>query len=187
MIDSTNVRVLADNISKLWDKIKSISVDLLPSRSTATTGQILKLTGENKTPAWADFQIPAQTDTEFFSGFTLDGKPVYGLLKTVKNLISGTNEVATVLADKVVFFSTYGIRSSNVAGIITNINFQIDTGRVYVTLAADSAYIGGTLVFFVFYTKPDPTPGDAKGPVDSDQEAEPEPEEKKTTKKKSSK
>ena len=54
MIDSSNVRVLADNIQKLWDKLKSISGDLLPSRSTATTGQILQLTGENKIPAWVD-------------------------------------------------------------------------------------------------------------------------------------
>ena len=81
MIDSTNPRQLADNIRKLWDKFKSISGDLLPSRSTATTGQILKLTGENKTPSWADeysYTPPAYSETEVNTGKKwIDGRDVY--------------------------------------------------------------------------------------------------------------
>ena len=81
MIDSTNPRQLADNIRKLWDKFKSISGDLLPSRSTATTGQILKLTGENKTPAWADeysYTPPAYSETETLTGQKwIDGRDIY--------------------------------------------------------------------------------------------------------------
>lgn len=221
MIDSTNVRVLADNISKLWDKIKSISGDLLPSRSTATTGQILKLTGENKTPAWSDeysYTPPAYSETETATGQKwIDNKDVY--CRVFSSNTPGTASAGTynlvdleenhvincfgfiMLSDVKVFFNT----ATGAGNIFLQ---QKATGEIAFTTNSASSFSNKPFVLIVYYTKPDPVPSDAKGPEDSDQEIQgdlftpdqglnkivnghvvhdEEPEEKKTTKKRSSK
>ena len=196
MIDSTNPRQLADNIRKLWDKFKSISGDLLPSRSTATTGQILKLTGENKTPSWADEYTPpaySETETETGQKWT-DGREIY------KICISGTTPEITASGSFDLFdFSgkeiielfgylenAYGrcFMNSTVIGSVTIGLYQKTNG--YVALYTNStANSEKSYTCIVYYVK---TPAPGRAPEDSDHEPEevkePEVKETKTPRKK---
>ena len=52
--NSQDPAVIADNIVHLRDEIAEVDTKTIPATTTATTGQILGLTGENKTPAWID-------------------------------------------------------------------------------------------------------------------------------------
>ena len=191
MIDSTNPRQLADNIRKLWDKFKSISGDLLPSRSTATTGQILKLTGETKTPSWADeysYTPPAYSETETATGQKwIDGKDVY------KKIITGTfsespassysigtfTEIESILYSNMVFSTEGAIYGKVTNGLLLNTS----TGNMVITNVQSSS-AGYNYYVEIDYTKK--TPG--RAPEDSDHEPEevkePEVKETKTTRKK---
>ena len=185
MIDSTNPRQLADNIRKLWDKFKSISGDLLPSRSTATTGQILKLTGENKTPSWVDeysYTPPAYSETEVDTGQKwIDDKSVY------RKVFSGTTPNSATPTTLSVSFNTlinvYGyVRTNGLTYVGAASNLQIyglatKTGLSY-TPGENTKNQPYNII--VEYTKPDPAPETR----DDDTEA---PEEKKTTRKKTTK
>ena len=167
MIDSTNPRQLADNIRKLWDKFKSISGDLLPSRSTATTGQILKLTGENKTPAWADeysYTPPAYSETEVNTGQKwIDGKDIYSCV------YSGDIEAQTS-SFSLVYFSDLSITPIYTLGTISNSDntlfifiSRLDTaynstnGRLY-SASIPVTYSEGHYNLIIYYTKLDPAP-----------------------------
>ena len=74
---------LKKNVATLITEVGPTGENLLPSRSASTTGQILKLTGENKTPSWADeysYTPPAYSETEVNTGRKwIDGKDVYEL------------------------------------------------------------------------------------------------------------
>ena len=188
MIDSTNPRQLADNIRKLWDKFKSISGDLLPSRSTATTGQILKLTGENKTPAWSDeysYTPPAYSETEVNTGQKwIDGKDIYTVVLsgTMPTSTSTTENIGTITTDKVI---SYDIIVSVENGVkLTRGDYSVvsidASGNVLIQPVNSTAY-GRLATVIVFYTKPDPAP------ETRDDETPEEPEAKKTTKKKTTK
>lgn len=52
--NSIEPAVMAENIVHLRDGLAAVDAKTLPATTTATTGQILKLTGETKTPAWVD-------------------------------------------------------------------------------------------------------------------------------------
>ena len=188
MIDSTNPRQLADNIRKLWDKFKSISGDLLPSRSTATTGQILKLTGENKTPSWADeysYTPPAYSETEVNTGQKwIDGKDIYfivldgqfpGITQTTNIKVGELPNINLLYCIGTLISSTTLYNGGNVS-----INYTLSNGNVYfasVTTAFSEKYYK----CIIYYTKPDPAP------ETRDDDTPEEPEEKKTTRKKTTK
>ena len=165
MIDSTNPRSMADNIRKLWDKFKSISGDLLPSRSTATTGQILKLTGENKTPSWADeysYTPPAYSETEVNTGQKwIDGKDIYRKVITgTFPVISGTasQEVGQLDCDNIIAITSLLDRTDNYKYVNFFQSYWISTsGKIYLNnvnvYCSEKPYS-----IIVDYTKPDPAP-----------------------------
>lgn len=178
MIDSTNPRQLADNIRKLWDKVKSISGDLLPSRSTATTGQILKLTGENKTPSWADgYTPPAYSTTEVNTGQKwIDGKYIYCRVYG----LSSYNEGVVTLLSLADFETLIGITGNYVDSYGFNMLNTIvynDTNTLLIEI--DGAPELLSLNIILFYTKPTP--------AETRDDTEQEPETKKTTRKKTTK
>ena len=182
MIDSTNPRQLADNIRKLWDKFKSISGDLLPSRSTATTGQILKLTGETKTPAWADeysYTPPAYSETEVNTGKKwIDGKDVY--CKVLYNqfpVITTTSNqaIGTLTYDSVIDVGFIVTNNSGFFGRLNN-NISISSGNITVS-GVSATYSEYYYISIIYYTKPDPAP------ETRDDDTPEEPEAKKTRKK----
>ena len=187
MIDSTNPRQLADNIRKLWDKFKSISGDLLPSRSTATTGQILKLTGENKTPAWSDeysYTPPAYSETEVNTGRKwIDNKDIYCISKILDlPVISSSTSIDLLTGlsvDLVISMSTRIITPTGNTSSFTASNFTKSSGTV-TCLNISSGYSEGKCVCIVYYTKPDPAPETRD---DDTQEAPEEVKETKTRKK----
>ena len=189
MIDSTNPRQLADNIRKLWDKFKSISGDLLPSRSTATTGQILKLTGENKTPSWADeYTPPAYSETETATGQKwIDGKDIYmrvfsGTFPEITASQSVT--ITTAIIDKLVaFHSVLKLTNSTLAYDRYYPVITPTTGSTIFS-SVTSGYSEAEYTIIEYYTKPYPAPGNRE----PDQEPEePEVKETKTTRKKTTK
>lgn len=188
MIDSTNVRVLADNISKLWDKIKSISGDLLPSRSTATTGQILKLTGENKTPAWADeysYTPPAYSETEVNTGrLWVDGKEVFekAVVFTFPVLEAQGNVTLDPIETNLNLISLEllaQISSGNYNKPLYTYYYAPSTGVLGIS-SISTAYSEANGIFLLRYTKPDPDPE-----TRDDDTPEDEPEEKKVIRKRS--
>ena len=81
LADSLNPATQAENIKKLNAGLEAVDAKTLPGTSTATTGQILKLTGENKTPAWADeysYTPPAYSNTEVNTGQKwIDGSDIF--------------------------------------------------------------------------------------------------------------
>ena len=161
MIDSTNPRQLADNIRKLWDKLKSISGDLLPSRSTATTGQILKLTGENNTPAWADeysYTPPAYSKTEVNTGQKwIDGKDIYCIAYTgtiPEIAITTSITIGSLNYDKIINgFSVIYLTPS-----IINRHYIRCSGTSVTLQDVIPAFSNYDYLVTVYYTKPDPAP-----------------------------
>ena len=190
MIDSTNPRSMADNIRKLWDKFKSISGDLLPPRSTATTGQILKLTGENKTPSWADeysYTPPAYSETEVNTGQKwIDGKDIYFLAITgvfdeitaTTNVIILENFTNNLLYSSVVATNISNVLYSNVFGLMLDTSDKL---RIY---NVSSVYSGKPYLVTIYYTKPDPAPEtrDDDTPEEAPEEVKETKTRKKTTK-----
>ena len=174
MIDSTNPRQLADNIRKLWDKFKSISGDLLPSRSTATTGQILKLTGENKTPSWADeysYTPPAFSETEVNTGQKwIYGKDIYS------RVLHGTFPVISAQASSILASGYEGYILIDVKGYALTTSNSVVPANSYiggsptislnVFLQSDGKILANITPGFseclynivIYYTKPDPAP-----------------------------
>ena len=161
MIDSTNPRQLADNIRKLWDKLKSISGDLLPSRSTATTGQILKLTGENKTPAWADeysYTPPAYSETEVNTGQKwIDGRNVYckvylGTFPTLEATYSVTLESTSDYEEFIQSYARAMTQSGNYITLTNNIVCVPTTGNVYIQ-SISTVYSERPYMVVIYYLK----------------------------------
>ena len=190
MIDSTNPRQLADNIRKLWDKFKSISGDLLPSRSTATTGQILKLTGENKTPSWADeysYTPPAYSETEVNTGQKwIDGKEIYSIVLQGKTPDAETPNITILLSfDQIVLTEPYVVLADQIRPFSGIISYYAkpDGSGIVIVRPTSVGYQDADFYMIVNYTKPDPAPETRE----DDTEPEPEPEEKKTIRKKTTK
>ena len=189
MIDSTNPRQLADNIRKLWDKFKSISGDLLPSRSTATTGQILKLTGENKTPNWSDeysYTPPAFSETEVNTGQKwIDGKEIYTkVFEFTTNSSSGPKNVGSI-ANIEKLINTTTVLTTSLSFQISSYNSYtyVDSAGNVVNIASTEGSQNVSAIAILNYTKTDPVPATR----DDDTPEEPEVKETKTTRKKTTK
>lgn len=192
--NSIEPAVMAENIVHLRDALASVDAKTLPDTSTATIGQILKLTGENKTPTWAnevDPHFSYSSTEERDSGFTFDGAPVYVrvFLGTIPEITATQSVIVSegslfgvnMVMSRLTFYLPT-IQYPNQSNAVT---YYPVTGVLSIQLVA-ATYSQGQYCLIVWYTKP-VVPGNSKSPEDSDQEPEPEPEEKKTTKKKTTK
>ena len=167
MIDSTNPRSMVDNIRKLWEKFSKISGDLLPSRSTATTGQILKLTGENKTPSWADeyrYAPPAYSETEVNTGQKwIDGKDIYCLvikgsfpeITSTSNVVIATITNIETITNLIVETTTSDLSTTSINRFTNSRNSS--NGNIGLN-GVITAYSEGSYILIISYTKPDPAP-----------------------------
>lgn len=167
MIDSTNPRVLADQIRELWNKIKSITG--LPSTTSATAGQILKLDSE-KNPSWSDeysYIPPAYSTEEINTGQKwLNGKDIYRKSILVENLdstagvpIPATDVEFLVEARTIVFSETHVIDSNAYrtgSNYFTNVYLNLSTNTF--NFSSGSQYNGESCYVIVYYTKVDPEP-----------------------------
>lgn len=180
---------LKNNVALLFSEVGPTGENLLPSRSSATTGQILKLTGETKTPSWADeysYTPPAYSETEVNTGQKwIDGKEIYsisynGKFTTIE--ASGNIEIGTVpMFENII--NAFAFKATSSKAYQMSSYTALIPGASLSLSSISPTFSNGYYNMVVYYTKSDPTPG--RAPEDSDQE--PEAEEKKTTKKKSSK
>ena len=162
MFNLTKLSLLWEWVNDLKKKVGPSGENLLPSRSTATTGQILKLTGENKTPSWADeysYTPPAYSETEVNTGQKwIDGKDIYSLV------INGSfGELASTSNVIILENFTYNLLFSHVvAGKNTTysgiLGVLIDTSQNIRIYNVSTSYSNGTYSVIIFYTKPDPAP-----------------------------
>ena len=167
LADSLNPATQAENIKKLNAGLESVDAKTLPGTSTATTGQILKLTGENKTPSWAEeyrYTPPAYSETEVNTGQKwIDGKDIYSCV------YSGDIEAQTS-SFSLVYFSDLSITPIYTLGTISNSDntlfifiSRLDTaynstnGRLY-SASIPVTYSEGHYNLIIYYTKPDPAP-----------------------------
>ena len=178
---------LKKNVATLITEVGPTGENLLPSRSTATTGQILKLSGETKTPAWADEVDPHfsySSTEERDSGFTFDGAPVY-----VRVFLGTMPEITATQSVIVSEGSLLGVNivMSRLTFYLPSIQYPNQSNAVTYYPVTGVLSIQSVVTTFsqcqycliVWYTKPTAS----RAPEDSDQEPEPEPEAKKTRKK----
>ena len=161
LADSLNPATQAENIKKLNAGLEAVDAKTLPGTSTATAGQILKLTGENKTPAWADeytYTPPAYSETEVNTGQKwIDGKNVYSLVimgtfpaEATNNYVLINKEISLLLNSSTFYIASNGNIINFVASYINSTNslvFNVSSGLV------SRDYYG-----IIYYTKPDPAP-----------------------------
>lgn len=194
--DSMNVGVIADNIRSILDKIKDISGHILPATTSATTGQILKLTGENKTPTWSDeysYTPPAYSETEVNTGQKwIDGKDIYTkCINTSFPNSSGGKEVGAINCDTLIqayvtLVSTAGTKVSIFGGGTITIT---NTGQGAIA-TSNTTYQGQNCICVFVYTHPNPEPETREDDPSKDvtnYDPEQEPETKTTRTKKSTK
>ena len=191
LADSLNPATQAENIKKLNAGLEAVDAKTLPSTSTATTGQILKLTGENKTPNWVDeysYTPPAYSETEVNTGQKwIDGKDIYSRT-FVSNFTTIAGQSAVPIATGLSGYTLINVLgyAKTTSDSIVPCNCYIGTPTAVslnVFLQADGYLVANVTPGFsecyyaisVLYTKPDPETRD------DDTEA---PEEKKTTRKK---
>lgn len=179
---------LKKNVATLITEVGPSGENLLPSRSTATTGQILKLTGENKIPAWADeysYTPPAYSETEVNTGQKwIDGKDIY--MKVLSSTFPADSSAVVAgnigLHDEVIEISLSSKTSTNISYYVAGglNNTVLENGDVICSTSITGLR---QLPFCVIvrYTKPDPAP------ETRDDDTPEETEEKKTTRKKATK
>ena len=165
LADSLNPATQAENIKKLNAGLEAVDAKTLPGTSTATTGQILKLTGENKTPSWADeysYTPPAYSETEVNTGQKwIDGKDVYcqvlsgdfGEITATVSPIIGNIEGINFL------YSVFNCIRSN--GIVyspnNNVIYSPSTGNFTIN-GVSTTFSEGSYNVILYYTKHDPAP-----------------------------
>ena len=174
LADSLNPATQAENIKKLNAGLEAVDAKTLPGTSTATTGQILKLTGENKTPSWADeysYTPPAFSETEVNTGQKwINGKDIYS------RVLHGTFPVISAQASSIlasgyegyilIDVKGYALTTSNsvvpansyIGGsptISLNVFLQSD-GKILANITPGFSECLYTIV--IYYTKPDPAP-----------------------------
>ena len=157
----TKVRVLWEDVKALADKVKEISNHTLPGTTSATAGQILKLTGADKTPTWADeysYTPPAYSDTdEVNTGKKwIDGKDIYCKVftGTTSDTTTGLETIGTISPDSIINFMFYYNSGNDIR--YTNIMYVKLNGDVTITKSATVAEKDYSA--YVYYTHPDPTP-----------------------------
>ena len=186
LADSLNPATQAENIKKLNAGLEAVDARTLPGTSTATTGQILKLTGENKTPAWADeysYTPPAYSETELNTGKKwIDNKDVYCIVFTGTLSSTDVQHHSLTYANIISMGGTVIGTGTNARTYDLNKSVTIFTisGDDGVNIPISSSYNGYTYYLILYYTKPDPEPETRD---DDTQEAPEEVKETKTRKK----
>ena len=161
MIDTTNPRGLADQIRALWDKVKDISGHILPATTSATAGQILGLTGENKTPAWIDDPSPNwdYSETEVNTGKKwINGKDIY------MKVITGVFPVIETSTNVNIDYTLDGTLIDCSAYLTNNDTFSKRYTYAYTYrtnqftfYSVSTGFSEATYYIILYYTKPDPT------------------------------
>ena len=188
----TKINLMWKKLEDLTAQVAGIASHVLPGTGSATTGQILKLTGANKTPSWEDeysYTPPAYSSTEFNTGQKwIDGKDIYckviqGSLPVIDSTTSYVVGNITGISDIVNIFNytktTTGLYSSNRFYTRYLANGDIEINGIV------SGFSEGSYSVVIFYTKANPEPANLDNATR--EETEEPVEELKTTKKKTTK
>lgn len=158
---------LKNNVALLLSEVGPTGENLLPSRSTATTGQILKLTGENKTPAWADeysYTPPAYSETEVNTGQKwIDGKDIYcKVFSGTTSAETGNEIIGNISFDNIVLMDLYLKRNNPNDPFIylaaPTLIANYVSGNIIIPKSTTTSYLEADYVAIFCYTKPDPAP-----------------------------
>ena len=203
-MNSTNIKVISEEIQRLKDKVHAIDVEVpdpsqatdgqilsvddgkyvisdpeLPAVTAASTGDVLGLVGEAKTPGWITPFTPADySETETATGQKwIDGKDVY-----CKVINGRTSETQNTNVEFNLVFNTM----IHLGGMFTNeYGYGYDINKVLTVntnpdktkiVVGTGIYIDRPITILVYYTKPSPT-------REQDEEPETKSTKKKTTKK----
>ena len=161
LADSLNPATQAENIKKLNSGLEAVDAKTLPDTSTATTDQILKLTGENKTPSWADeyrYTPPAYSETEVNTGQKwIDGRNVYckvylGTFPTLEATYSVTLESTSDYDEFIQSYAHAMTQSGNYITLTNNIVCVPTTGNVYIQ-SISTVYSERPYMVVIYYLK----------------------------------
>lgn len=166
--NSIEPAVMAENIVHLRDEIAAVDAKTLPATTTATTGQILKLTGETKTPAWADeysYTPPAYSTTEVNTGQKwIDGRDIYRIVLTgtFPEITTNTNvPLGTIDTNLRILNYNFILKgSSDLNILINNIRFYAPSSGLVQINTVSSSYSEADYICILDYVK-DPVPGRA--------------------------
>ena len=169
MYNLTKLDLLWKWVDELKKTVAENVKHLLPDTSTATTGQILKLTGENKAPSWADeysYTPPAYSETEVNTGQKwIDGKDVFSITfsltlasSTGANYLTQSFQIETLIN-----WCSIVIDSEN--NIVTNNAIYCRTINNYPAyVISGSSIISKDAYITIYYTKPAPETRDDDTP-----------------------
>lgn len=172
MNDSTNVRIIADNIRKLEKMVKEAGSEL-PTPGAGDTGKILKVGSDGYELATEySYTPPAYSDTdEVETGRRwIDGKKIYEkvLITSFGDDGNLSVDVTSLGIDQLISLNGYASHLSNNSIVMANY-YSSSTNRFvpsYNTLtkiiscSTASGYAGDSVVFIIEYTKADPVPSE---------------------------
>lgn len=161
MVNTWNTAELNEKVNNLNAKVDKIEANTLPDTSEATTGQILGLTGEDKTPEWVDASggsgLPDYSTLEQNLGIKwIDGRDVYS--KTY----SGSNSHDKLLdasfqSDYEIIRADAYVHNSDVGFTLGQYDNSWKCQIIYIPnvgLTLQSGVDGGTFNVTVYYVKP---------------------------------
>ena len=162
MNDSTNVRIIADNIRKL-EKMAKDAESKIPTPAAGDTGKILKV-GSDGYELATDYATIGYSSTETDTGLTwIDGKKIYSRSfegttpETAGNLTVGTlGEISTLIH---MFGSCSEAAHPERLRLLERMyapTVAISTGEIVLSVA--EGYVSSYYNLTVLYTKPDPAP-----------------------------
>ena len=158
----------------------------LPAITGATTGQILKLTGENKTPSWEDeysYTPPAYSETEVNTGQKwIDGKNIFcKVISFTTHNTSSALILGEISIDTLIETSTIVSTAGNQIDSFNCYSYYSGSNGYMYNIASSEGSQSKPAICIIRYTKPDPAP------ETRDDDTPEAPEEKKTTRKRTTK
>jgi hypothetical protein len=162
MNDSTNVRVIADNIRKLEKMVKEAGSEL-PNPGAGDTGKILKV-GSGGYELATDYATVDYSTSETNTGRKwIDGREVFFIVisGTFPEITTTTTElIGTIDTDLEIIDAEAVVHKTNNQATKTSfaINYTKSSGEVTMG-SVTTAYSEGEYICLVYYVKPAPVPG----------------------------
>lgn len=163
MNDSTNVRIIADNIRKLEKMVKEAGSEL-PTPGAGDTGKIIKV-GSSGYELATDYATSSYSETETFTGMTwIDGNDIYRKSFSYTTPETGTVTIGsienldTVLQMESIILANNGsfYYSAEISGITLKI--AKSNGSFTAGAPSSSNFQNCSSIAWVLYTKTAPVP-----------------------------
>lgn len=184
-IDSTNPRIIADNIRKLDDAVQTAASEL-PEVETTDAGKVLTVNASGK---WAASDLPTYpvgnidySTTEQDTGLKwIDESEIYQKTFTFTSPSEGNLEIDLIASTIISFVGTV-INTSLLTYEINRyfaINYSPANEKIYIPASTNTAFVSRPCILTVCYTKP----AASRDPEDQETELKKSTKKKTTTKK----